>query len=224
MVIGSRIRHRAFSIVEMVVSLGVIMVLAGLILPAISSARATGKINAQVSHIRQIATLVSGYANDQRDRYPAHGRHASDGMLQWYRPMIATGHFGQVEDVDPEGLVVCNDVTFALSGCLVSEPALFQRGHTLPIDLTPLRGASQSDVSFPSDKGLMVKWLHIMNGEHVFWTYEPWIRPLGPVAMADGSAAAARCTDFVSVEDAYLEHWVGHPVLSTWGGFHGRDR
>jgi len=217
-------RCSAFTIIEIVVATGIVLVLVGLLAPVVAASRESSVQARRLAHVRTLGMAVAGYAEDQRDRYPAMGLHVGDGMLEWFRPMIAIGQFASEGEIDAEGLGACGSVTYALSGCVLAEPAVMRRGLTLPIDLTPVRGARQADVAFAADKGLLVKWLHVEDGRHVFWTYEPWLAPRSPVAMADGSAVTARCTDFVRPADAYLEHWVGSPVLSTWDGLLGRDR
>lgn len=55
---------RAFSLVEMLVSLAVVVALAGLLLPALARARAQGKQAACVSNLRQVGLAARLYAND----------------------------------------------------------------------------------------------------------------------------------------------------------------
>ena len=49
-------------------------------------------------------------------------------------------------------------------------------------------------------------------------------RLIVPVAMADGSATTGSMWDFLEGTEVYIEHGIGAPVISTWGGYRARDR
>lgn len=63
-------RHKAFTLVELLVVLAVLGVLAALLLPALSSARAAGQRAACLSNLRQIGVALHAYADDWNDRLP----------------------------------------------------------------------------------------------------------------------------------------------------------
>lgn len=63
--------RRAFSIIELMVVLGVVMILIGLSLPAISKVRGQARDVQSLSRIRQLGLLVVQYAGDNDDRVPA---------------------------------------------------------------------------------------------------------------------------------------------------------
>lgn len=69
--IRGRIRPRlAFTLVELLVVIGIIAVLIGILLPTLSKARANAQMTACKSNLQQIAYATRMYANDSKDRYP----------------------------------------------------------------------------------------------------------------------------------------------------------
>ncbi len=65
-----RVTTRAFTLVELLVVIGIIAVLVALLLPAMSRAREQSRRTACLSNLRQVHTLFVLYANDNRDAVP----------------------------------------------------------------------------------------------------------------------------------------------------------
>lgn len=63
-------KPRAFTLVELLVVIGIIAVLVAILLPALARAWATAKTTACASNLREIGTAFRMYANDYRDNYP----------------------------------------------------------------------------------------------------------------------------------------------------------
>ena len=63
--------RRSFTLIELLVVVAIIAVLAGLLLPALKSARVSGQRAKCLSNIRQILLACSGYANDNGTAFPA---------------------------------------------------------------------------------------------------------------------------------------------------------
>ncbi len=65
-----RVRAGAFTLMEMLVTIAVVLVLVGLVSPALGSARRTAKYAACGNNLRQIAIACIAYADDNRDALP----------------------------------------------------------------------------------------------------------------------------------------------------------
>lgn len=70
--------RRAFTLIELLVVIAIIGILAGMLLPALSRAKATAKSIASLSNLRQLAIGLQLYVDDHADRYPGHSSLASE--------------------------------------------------------------------------------------------------------------------------------------------------
>jgi len=72
---------RGFTLVELLVVIGIIAVLVGVLLPALNKARASAQVTVCLSNIRQLATAVANYASENRGTLPEAVYNNKTGLL-----------------------------------------------------------------------------------------------------------------------------------------------
>jgi prepilin-type processing-associated H-X9-DG protein/prepilin-type N-terminal cleavage/methylation domain-containing protein len=75
--------RRGFTLIEILVVLGVLLLLAALLFPAFGRVREDGKRKVCLSNMRQIGLTLTQYAQDNDRRYPPAPPSDDDGSLGW---------------------------------------------------------------------------------------------------------------------------------------------
>lgn len=215
---------KGFTLIEVIVCIGVVMVLLGLALPAVSGARNRAKLTRSMSDLRQDCLIAGIYSKDHGDVYPMASSKLWPCGLQWYEAVIAAGYSGSKLEIDPEGTKRVGIVTFAMSFCMFTTPGEMTPGQTRLPDFVPSTRVTTSQIAFPSSKG----WLYQLHPGPDLEAGSIWCctdqMPLAPVSMADSSTSVAKWTDFKSAHEGLLENWVGLPIVSTWDAYMGTDK
>jgi type II secretory pathway pseudopilin PulG len=224
-------RRTGFTLIELVLVIGVLMLLIALLLPTLSRSVEAGKLTRRVSLVQQNGTLIALYSTESRDLFPISSESVAEAYRNWWKPLVDAGIAESQAQVDPDGLSgPMGEILFFMSTCLVYDPARLRPSQTEPIDSAATTPVRQSQVQLPSSKGLLFQWappdgppsqLDAWKGKSFCCT--PSSGP-APVAMCDGSGAALTWRDFFIDFDGLQEGWVGYPVWSTWNGYLGRDR
>lgn len=77
--------HSAFTLVELLVVIGIIALLISLLLPALAAAKRSARSAVCSSNLRQLATAALAYANDNRGYYPpAHLNFMTRNLHRWH--------------------------------------------------------------------------------------------------------------------------------------------
>lgn len=106
--------HRAFTLVELLVVVGIIAILISILLPALQNARKSAQTVQCLSNMRQIGQAIQGFAATHDDRYPA----ASTGIYTQSDGTQATKAWTWVTVVN---YFYYKNMTVASNGTLVTE-------------------------------------------------------------------------------------------------------
>lgn len=177
-------RRAGFTVIEVLVCVGVVALLLSLALPSLAKARANSRRSASASNVHQIGTVFSMYAQNSQDRYPAvvEGQLYRISEVQWisfpYWQVVTTWP-GIVYDYLPRddtpkvflspgsrrgpGLAETWPSSYAYSTSFVGSPRLWMPGAQ------PMPGyrvaQRMSSVVFPSNKALIwdeeLGWMNV---------------------------------------------------------------
>lgn len=161
----------AFSLIELMVVVGIVAILAGVLMPVIASMRTTAKQIVCVNNLRQLYLANSVYADDHDGRYVGLCSYSNGGSGAWYQLIdyrdildIKTGISWSKKLLCPQSLGYKQPVgTMVLSyginvcmygsGAPVDVVADLNSGHTAPTASNPHRCyVIRSVVARPSDK------------------------------------------------------------------------
>lgn len=78
----TKARH-AFTLIELLTVMAIVAVLAGLLLPVLSAARARAREAACLSNVHEIGIAIMSYVADYRDRLPVAGRLGPEPLFAW---------------------------------------------------------------------------------------------------------------------------------------------
>src|SRR5437899_9409480 len=82
----------AFTLIELLTVIAVILALAALLLPVVSRAKTESQRGTCVSNLRQVSLAIRMYADDNKDVLPQLGQPSRGGGLVWigFRPVVQT--------------------------------------------------------------------------------------------------------------------------------------
>lgn len=216
--------HSAFSLVELVVVMGIVMILLGVLLPSLGRTRHQADLTRYLAEIQQSGLLMEMFAEAHDDEYPfADPSSVGRCSLNWYAPLQSGGY------LDEQGARLA--AQFEMSLCMAFPPERMVAGNTPALSLwdvdTPVR-VRRRETLYPSSKGMLYR-IHAIDAADdrypAVWCCYPNL-PRGPLALADGSVTAGTWAEFLAggVLEVDRTSGVGYPVITTWHGVKGRDR
>lgn len=93
---NTRLQHRrAFSLLELLLTIAIIMIVAALLLPALQSAQAKARRTQCMSHLKQIGLSYHAWAHEHGDKFPMEVSTNERGTLEFAQPgsTLAFKHF-----------------------------------------------------------------------------------------------------------------------------------
>jgi len=220
-------RTAAFSLVELVVVIGLVMILIGLSIPALAGSYSRAHLTKDMVMLRQTAAVVTQYAADFSEVYPLWGEYESPVVAAqgWPKPMLAGEYFGSLREIDPKVNEEETNFRVVMTMSAVYDWRLMRPGHTVPGSDAHWSPVRTDEVFFPSGKGLMFIESNGIDppdqSARSFCCTDLW---RFPVAMADGSVTTGNYIEFNGGQPVWEENGIGVPVWTTWLGVHGLDR
>lgn len=104
---GPRHPSAGFTLVELLVVIGIIALLISILLPSISGSRRQARSLQCASNIRQLCTAIFGYAAENRGRFPTNLQSPAPGQF-WYYPDYAGGYVSK-DGPTVGGVFACPD-------------------------------------------------------------------------------------------------------------------
>lgn len=99
-------RH-GFSLVELLVTLGIISVLVALLIPAVSNTRSAALSATCQSNLRQIGICLTQYASDNEGMYPPSADDATGGYYPWYWILMGKGRTAGINYMGSAKVLAC---------------------------------------------------------------------------------------------------------------------
>ena len=84
-------KRRAFTLVELLVVIGIIALLIGFLMPALTRAREQSKATVCLSNMRQIGSGLMMYVQDYDETFPYCQFHGIDALLATHAYVLETG-------------------------------------------------------------------------------------------------------------------------------------
>jgi len=237
---AARFRARAFTLVEVLITIGIIGVLLAIFLPALAGAKKAGFETLLLVNQRESMRVVQAYAGDHDDQFPSAGDESGlTASFEWQGTNHSLSYWGQpdhwgwiLESYGYEGYVSvgpnaaptvfreqedCSSCGFGmrsihvLSSTVLAEPEQFADGVDADRHLN--RAMRTSDVRHPAAKGVLLQ----LYGRNVEDASSQFL-----IHFADGHG------EYIPEHDLRTGAQVGIPfgglpVMSTVGGVEGRD-
>ncbi len=213
-----------FSLIELLVVLGIILILLGLLLPIVNGAIARARSAGRISGVQQVNQIVQIYTSDFKECFPvAFYDHALTAVTKFYEPLLAGGYLESMEVLGTRTRHAPGMPNITMTVCVAYDADRMQPGRTEPESQCRTQRVTTSQIMWPSALGLLRSIVVDEGRGEVLWCCGTGC-PVGAVGFCDGSTGEYRWQQLLPTATHYFENGVGFPATSTWGGYRGRDR
>jgi prepilin-type N-terminal cleavage/methylation domain-containing protein/prepilin-type processing-associated H-X9-DG protein len=189
---ASSVLPRAFTLVELLVVIGIIVVLAGLLLPSLATARDSAKATTCLGNIRQISLAFTTYAMDNQGYTPYQSNQDVDDFAN-----PAVYHNGNINDVSCLGLLIRYvGGTTAIYVCPVATDTTWTSGQEQTVFSDTNYMANQVTLGRPLTRIRNAAEVAFLQEDRFRWQ-AAWLRPCqnGGVANTSSATYCAWCFD-----------------------------
>lgn len=212
-----------FTLAETLVVIGLLVALAGLLLPALNTAKQRSREVVRLDDARGYVVGVTLYADGNNGRTPAfEGRMIKSVMARGHEPLLRIGVYKSPEQFDRVGWELLGRPSFLTASALLAPPGAFDPARPDHYASDEAVGAVLAVAASPSQKGA----LHQSQTSRAVMT--TWccgdLATRGVVAFLDGRAEYRAVSEFELPEIIPADSGIGWPILSTPKGLRGVDR
>lgn len=86
--------NKKFTLIELLVVIAIIAILAGILMPALSSARMRGRQTTCINNLKTVGSIFQAYADNNRDLPPLGWTNTYGGSHYWPQLLLMTGYLG----------------------------------------------------------------------------------------------------------------------------------
>lgn len=248
---GATRRHRrAFTLLELLVVMSIIVLLLSLLVSALRPVRVKKELTRQLSMHHQLILAINLYASDERGYFPyfatvgdPYGPILVDGfnvapttpyfgaLGAFWAAIVVPRYFDSQKAVEFENWHYTSRIRawptnvfatqFGMTHGAVSAPAYWD-GDTPPENLSLLHGMRMEQTRYPSQKVLLLKSAHADKTLHYSLDVEGWRTTVG---LVDGSARIVTWPDDLRPNNFVYRPFGARPWegAATRHGLHGRD-